>query len=136
ELGALIRERREAVGLSQAAVAAQLNVGQQTVSGWERGRSRPRLGMLTSLAQILAVEEDPLLDAGGYRPPTGAVIGPPVRPLTRALPVEELTEERFEDLMTEVMAALYPDGHVSRFGGRGHKQHGIDILVSAGAANM
>lgn len=91
--------------------------------------------MLSDLAQVLAVEEGALLDAGDYLPPTPAV-RLPVRPLTRALPLEELTEERFEDLLAELMTTLHPDGHASRYGGRGHKQHGIDILVAAGGTNL
>ncbi|MGW5385146.1 helix-turn-helix domain-containing protein [Nocardia sp. NPDC003963] len=134
-LGKVIRERREALGLDQAGLAAQQGVGQQTVSGWERGRSRPRRAMLSDLAQVLAVAEDVLLDVGEYLLPTSAV-RLPVRPLTRALPLDELTEERFEDLLTEVMATLHPGGHASRYGGRGHKQYGIDILVAAGGANL
>jgi transcriptional regulator with XRE-family HTH domain/DNA-binding transcriptional ArsR family regulator len=134
-LGRVIRERREALGLDQAALAAQLNVGQQAISGWERGRSRPRRAMLSDLAQVLAVEEAALLDAGEYRPPS-PVVRLPVRPLARALPLEELTEERFEDLLAEVMSTLHSDGNASRYGGRGHKQHGIDILVAAGGTNL
>lgn len=134
-LGQIIRERREALGLDQAALAAQLGVRQQAVSGWERGGSRPRRPMLTDLAQALAVEEEALVDAGTYRTPTPS-IRLAVRPLTRTLPLEELTEERFEDLLTEVMSRLHPDGHASRYGGRGHKQHGIDILVTADGANL
>ena len=134
-LGRLIQERREALGLEQAALAARLGVGQQAVSGWERGRSRPRRAMLDSLAQVLAIEEERLLEAGQYRPPASAV-GLPVRPLTRALPLEELTEERFEDLLADLMTTLHPDGHVSRFGGRGHKQKGIDILVADDGTNI
>lgn len=134
-LGQLIRLRREALGLDQAALAAQLSVGQQAVSGWERGHSRPRRTMLGDLAHFLAVEEGALLDAGRYLP-AAAAVRLPVRPLTRALPLEELTEERFEDLLAELMTAMHPDGHASRYGGRGQKQYGIDILVAAGGMNL
>lgn len=134
-LGVLIRHRREALGLDQATLAAQMGLRQQAVSGWENGRSRPRRAMLSHLAGVLAVEEGELLDAGEYRPPEPAV-RLPVRPLTRALPLDELTEERFEDLLADVMATLHPDGHVSRYGSRGHKQHGIDILVAADGMNL
>jgi transcriptional regulator with XRE-family HTH domain len=134
-LGQLIRERREALGLDQKGLAAQLSVGQQAVSGWERGRSRPRRAMLTDLARVLAVDEEALVEAGEYRPSAPAV-RPPVRPLTRALPLEELPEDRFEDLLAELMTTMYPNGHASRYGGRGHKQYGIDILVADGGANL
>jgi transcriptional regulator with XRE-family HTH domain len=133
--GELIRERREALGLDQVTLAVSLDVGQQAVSGWENGRSRPRRSMLNDVARVLAVDLDTLLDAGGYRTSAPAVRRP-VRPLSRALPLEELTEERFEDLLTEVAATLHQDGHASRYGGRGHKQHGIDILVTANGTNL
>ncbi|UKA63448.1 helix-turn-helix domain-containing protein [Arthrobacter sp. FW306-04-A] len=135
ELGLMIRERREALGLDQAALAALLDVGQQAVSGWERGRSRPRRAMLTHLAKVLSADENALLDAGGYRPPASTVRSP-VHPLTRALPADELPEDRFEDLIADVMASMYPMGHASRFGGRGHKQYGIDILVTESGRNL
>ena len=134
-LGRLIRERREALGLEQAALAAGLGIRQQAVSGWEKGRSRPRRSMLTEVADLLHVEEDVLVDAGDYPSAAGA-IRLPVRPLTRALPLEELPEERFEDFIAEVMASLHPGGHTSRFGGRGSKQHGIDILVADGDVTL
>ncbi|MCF8557703.1 MAG: helix-turn-helix domain-containing protein [Candidatus Nanopelagicales bacterium] len=134
-LGRLIRERRESLELDQAALAAQLDVGQQAVSAWENGRSRPRRAMLGDVARVLAIDEDALLDAGEYAPRAGTV-GGPVRPLTRALPLDSLTEERFEDLLTEVMETLNLGGHASRYGGRGHKQYGIDILVASDGTNL
>jgi transcriptional regulator with XRE-family HTH domain len=134
-LGLLIRKRREALGLEQAALAAGLDVRQQAVSGWENGRSRPRRSMLREVADLLHVEEAELVDAGDYPSAAGAV-RLAVRPLTRALPLDELPEERFEDLLTEVMASLHPGGHTSRFGGRGSKQHGIDILVVDGDVTL
>ena len=133
KLGRLLRERREVLGLDQRGLAAQLNVGQQAVSGWERGRSRPRRAMLTSLANLLAVEEEDLVEAGAYR--STAPSRQPVRPLTRTVPLEELPEERFEDLIAELMATMYPTGHASRYGGRGHKQYGIDVLVTENGTN-
>lgn len=135
KLGRLLRERREVLGLDQRELAAQLNVGQQAVSGWERGRSRPRRAMLTDLASLLAVDEEALIEAGAYRS-TAPVVRQAVRPLTRAVPLEELPEERFEDLIAELMTTMYPNGHATRYGGRGHKQYGIDILVTHNGANL
>jgi len=134
-LGRLIRERREIFGLDQKGLAAQLSVGQQAVSGWERGRSRPMRAMLASLARVLAVDEEALVEAGKYRSPA-LVVRQPVRPLTRAVPLEELPEDRFEDLIAELMTTMYPNGHASRYGGRGHKQYGVDILVADGGTNL
>jgi len=134
-LGQLVRERREVLGLDQKGLAAQLSVGQQAVSSWERGQSRPRRAMLTDLARVLAVDEEALVEAGQYRPPA-PVVRAPDRPLIRAVPLDELPEDRFEDLLAELMTTLYPNGHVSRYGGRGHKQFGIDILVANGGTNL
>jgi transcriptional regulator with XRE-family HTH domain/DNA-binding transcriptional ArsR family regulator len=134
-LGQFIRERREVLGLDQRALATQLSVGQQAVSAWEQGRSRPRRAMLTSLASVLAVDEEALVEAGGYRSPS-PVVRRPVRPLTRAVPLDELPEDRFEDLIADLMISMHPNGHASRYGGRGHKQYGIDILVNANGLNL
>ncbi len=90
--------------------------------------------MLSAIARVLALEETVLLDLGEYLPPRDVSL--PVRPLTRALPLEQLTEERFEDLLADVMTALYPQAHATRYGGRGHTQYGIDILVAAGGKNL
>ncbi|MDQ0029040.1 ATP-binding protein [Arthrobacter bambusae] len=135
ELGRVIRERREALGLDQAALAALLDIGQQAVSGWERGRSRPRRAMLTHLAKVLSADENAFIDAGGYRS-SASTVRSPLQPLTRALPMDELPEDRFEDFIADVMASMFPDGHASRFGGRGHKQYGIDILVTESGRNL
>lgn len=134
-LGAFIRDRREALAMDQAELASLLNVGQQAISSWERGKSRPRRAMLGDLAIALDVEERALLESGDYlRSRTS--IEQPVRPLARVLPLDELPEERFEDFIAEVMGAMYPTGHASRFGGRGHQQFGIDILVAESGVNL
>ncbi|ALQ30257.1 hypothetical protein ATC04_06540 [Arthrobacter sp. YC-RL1] len=91
--------------------------------------------MLDEVARILEVDLETLLDAGAYRTPAHAV-SLPVQPLARTLPLDELTEERFEDLLTDVAATLHQNGHASRYGGRGHKQHGIDILITSNGANL
>lgn len=135
DLGRLVRERRQVLGLEQASLAAKLGVRQQAVSGWENRRSRPRRAMLDEVAAVLEIELETLLKAGGYTVPAQS-IPLPVRPLTPTLPVGELTEERFEDLLTEVMETLHPNGHASRYGSRGHKQYGIDILVTADSGNL
>src|SRR5664280_261220 len=135
DLGHVIRERRETLGLDQAELASVLGIRQQAVSGWERGKSRPRRTMLADVARVLATDERLLVDAGAYLPPKSS-IRRPVRPLTRVLSLDELPEERFEDLVAEVMGAMHLNGHASRYGGRGHKQHGIDILVTGDGENL
>jgi transcriptional regulator with XRE-family HTH domain len=133
ELGAAIRSARERAGLDQIELARRLSLGQQAVSGWERGRSRPRRPMLRQVADVLGVSEDELVDLGFY-----AVGNAPqgdegaARPLARTLPISSLTPDRFEDLTVEIMHAANPGAHATRFGGPGEKQHGIDVLVAGG----
>jgi transcriptional regulator with XRE-family HTH domain len=127
-LGIKIRSAREASGLEQAELAGKLGVGQQAVSKWERGASRPRRTMLPALATALGLHEDVLLSAGGYL--VARSVSPPARPLARVLPFEQLPPDRFEDLVAELMSEMYPGGHASRYGGPGEKQFGIDVLVT------
>ncbi len=56
-----LRERRGAVGITQASVARQLNVTPQTVSKWERGVSVPDIDNLIELAKLLNVSVDELI---------------------------------------------------------------------------
>lgn len=62
-LGHLIREQREAAGLSQAALGDNLNVTQQTVARWEAGWAYPQLPTLVSLADTLGFSLDELKKA-------------------------------------------------------------------------
>jgi transcriptional regulator with XRE-family HTH domain len=134
-LGTVIRERREQLGMEQGELAARLGVGQQAVSAWERGRSRPRRTMLRATADALQLDEELLIDVGAYRAPQDA-IRLPARPLARSLPIDELPPDRFEDLVTELAKTLHPDGHATRFGGPGEKQFGIDVLVAGEVRNL
>ncbi|MEV7661989.1 helix-turn-helix domain-containing protein [Paenarthrobacter sp. NPDC089316] len=45
-LGALLGRAREASGLDRKAVARERGLGQQAISTWERGASRPRARQL------------------------------------------------------------------------------------------
>lgn len=133
-LGGLIRTQRETLGVGQAELARQLGLGQQAVSGWERGRSRPRRSMLGPLAALLDVDVPQLLDAGGYAT-TATGTSPPARPLSGTLPLGDLPPDRFEDLVAELVHRRHPDAHVTRFGGPGEKQFGIDVLAAAENVN-
>lgn len=134
--GTRVRIAREALGFDQAALASALDVGQQTVSKWERDKSRPRRPLVVRLADVLDIPVRELEQAAGHLPSPDAEtpVPAPVRPLTRTLPVNELPEERFEDLTADLMGYRYPEGHASRFGGRGHTQDGIDVLVAGATA--
>lgn len=55
-----IKKMRDAAGLTQKELAANLKVQQSTVAMWETGESMPRAGLLPALAQILNCTIDDL----------------------------------------------------------------------------
>lgn len=56
-----IRQLREAKGLTQKQLAAQLSVSDKTISKWETGRGLPDIGILMELAAVLGVSVQELL---------------------------------------------------------------------------
>ena len=69
EMKSVIREIREAQGLSQRAVAQSLGVTPGAVAKWELGYTQPTLGNLLSLASLLGCSMDTLLGlASGQTP--------------------------------------------------------------------
>lgn len=82
--GALIAERRRALGMTQSALAEQLHVTDKAVSKWERGLCAPGVDLLMPLADVLGVSVTDLL--------AGEVIAPPAREaVAEAVAVESLT---------------------------------------------
>ena len=59
--GEMIRNAREALGLSQAKLGELLNISDKTVSKWETGRGYPDISMLESLASALGLSVTELL---------------------------------------------------------------------------
>jgi transcriptional regulator with XRE-family HTH domain len=57
----LMKQRREALGLSQGDVGAALDRDRTTVTAWEMGRIVPDARLLRALAQLLGVTVDALL---------------------------------------------------------------------------
>ena len=53
-----LTQARKAAGLTQADVAARLNVSRQAVSRWESGQSKPSTEKLLALAKIYGVSLD------------------------------------------------------------------------------
>lgn len=51
DIGARIKEAREATGMSQLAFAKALRIGERTVQAWEGNTRTPRLGMLELVAE-------------------------------------------------------------------------------------
>jgi transcriptional regulator with XRE-family HTH domain len=136
-LGEIIRQARMRRNWDQAELARHLDeVGQQTVSRWERGSSRPRRAVVGRLAELLDLDVRELLVAAGYVTPTADKpheTQPPVRPRLTTLRLDELSPDRFEQFSADLAQALYPDAAVHRYGGQGHTQGGIDVLVNHAA---
>jgi transcriptional regulator with XRE-family HTH domain len=62
----LIKQAREATGLSQDELAARCGVTQQAVAKWESGVSTPRPPTLKKVASTLLIDTNLLLRAAGY----------------------------------------------------------------------
>lgn len=60
-IGALVRERREGLGISQFELAASLHLSRNTIGNIENGRHGPSLVTLYELASALQVEPSQLL---------------------------------------------------------------------------
>lgn len=91
--------------------------------------------MVARLSEVLEISVDKLLGAAGYPGPTAdspAQLTRPVRPRVSCLPLNALAPDRFEQFIADLAHGLYPDDQVSRFGGQGHKQHGVDVIVRRG----
>ena len=122
--GQFLTERRLAAGIAhQSELAELVRSTQQTVSRWELGQSRPRLGQISVLAKVLDLDADKLAKAAGYGP------SPTVTSYDQPIPVDTLSPEAFERFALYFLSALYPKATVHRVGGTGHAQDGLDVDV-------
>ena len=55
DFGALIRARRNALGMNQARLAEETGVSRNAVAGWETGHSRPDLSTVPPLCEALGI---------------------------------------------------------------------------------
>jgi len=130
-LGALIKTARSAARLDQNELARRLKVGQQAISGWERGMSRPRQSQLPTLCSLLGLEVEDVTRAGEYE---DQVVGSTHRMLT--LPFENLPDDAFEAFCRDLMSFKYPERTATRNGSTGQKQYGIDVFVEGAAERI
>ena len=63
-IGTVIMNKRKYLGLTQQALANELNVSFQAISKWENGTSCPDIDLLPAIASVLQTSVDSLL---GYR---------------------------------------------------------------------
>lgn len=70
--GALIAQRRKALGLTQKQLAERLLVSDKAVSKWEVGASYPEVTLLPPLAQVLGLTVDELLAGEAQQPEQAA----------------------------------------------------------------
>jgi transcriptional regulator with XRE-family HTH domain len=86
-IGAKLRELREARGLTQDQLAERSGVPAGTIRNYEQGRNDPAWGALWALAEALGVGKGPLFDT--FRPCVGVEAVPqrgPGRPPKHAPP--------------------------------------------------
>ena len=87
ELGARIKSLRTQRGLSQEALAGQLEVSHQAVAKWESGKSQPSTANLRALCGVFGVSLDALVsgeEPAAPEPPPPAEASPRPR---RAAPM-------------------------------------------------
>jgi len=66
-LGTRIAVMRQRAGLSQAALAAKINVSTSAIGMYEQGRREPSMSILVRIAQELHVSTDYLLNTPGEK---------------------------------------------------------------------
>ncbi|KKQ53159.1 hypothetical protein A2865_02600 [Candidatus Woesebacteria bacterium RIFCSPHIGHO2_01_FULL_39_17] len=123
EIGRLIKSEREKRGWEQADLASMISRGQQAVSRWEKGDSRPRQDDLLKLVDIFSGDPDEWLIKAGYQ------VEEPDLSLAPFLPLNNLSPENFELFSRDLVQALNPTTDVHRYGTQGHKQEGIDLYA-------
>jgi len=72
-IGGRIRRARKSAGLSQADLAAHVDVSQPTVANWELGAHDPRRGVLEKVAEALGVSAHWLSYGEGMDPDDGGL---------------------------------------------------------------
>lgn len=60
-----IKEKRQAIGITQAALAAEMQIDRTTIAKWENNESFPRADKLPVLAKILHCTIEDLYNKGG-----------------------------------------------------------------------
>lgn len=131
--GELLARLRVAAGYNkQQELASTLGVTQQTVSRWEKGLARPRSNDILTLERLVHAKENELLVVAGYQAAPADARAETTTSHDRPLPLAALPPETFESFCAALLHRMYKlrGGTVQRYGGTGHKQHGIDIFAT------
>lgn len=131
--GELLARLRVSAGYAkQQELASALGVTQQSVSRWEKGFARPRLNDIPALERLVRAKDNELLAAAGYQVAPASARAETATSHDRPLPLSALPPETFESFCAALLHRIYQPrgGTVQRYGGTGHKQHGIDIVVT------
>ena len=118
----LLSKLRTQAGISQADLAKRLGVGQQTVSRWERGKSRPRYDEMGGIAAAVGGNLAELLAAAGYRAEKAAVAT-----FDAPFPYRLSPSSDGLSVPLDFLGVRFPDAKVHRLGGQGHAQEGADL---------
>jgi transcriptional regulator with XRE-family HTH domain len=131
--GALLTRLRFAAGFTlQQELATALGITQQSVSRWEKGLARPRSNIIPALERLVRAKDNELLAAAGYQAAPTSPRAATAASHDRPLPLSALPPETFESFCAALLHRMYQPlgGTVHRYGGTGHKQHGIDIFAT------
>lgn len=131
--GELLARLRVSAGYAkQQELASALGVTQQSVSRWEKGLARPRSNDIPALERLVRAKDNELLAAAGYQVAPASARAETATSHDRPLPLSALPPETFESFCAALLHRIYQPrgGTVQRYGGTGHKQHGIDIVVT------
>ena len=89
-----LTQARKAAGLTQADVAAKLNVSRQAVSRWESGQSKPSTERLLALGELYGVSIDQLLNTGNVEAPAVEIVSAPPGVASREAVIPEKRRTR------------------------------------------
>jgi len=130
--GELLTRLRVAAGFTkQQELATALGVTQQSVSRWEKGLARPRAKDIPALETLVRAKPHELFLAAGYQEAQADSRAQTATSYDRPLPLAALPPDTFESFCAALLHRIYHPrgGTVHRYGGTGHKQHGIDIVA-------
>ena len=65
--GAVIKELRERAQLTQAELAAKLNVSSKTISKWETAKGYPDISLLEPIAKVFGISVTELISGNAVR---------------------------------------------------------------------